>query len=643
MLLKVNNKMVKKGILNQLLQTHDLASIEQHLVYCYLKNKGIDLGSNLILMDYFNGFNELPQLLSSITSLNIASIKELEKHLELMIPVSDRKLNGAFFTPDYIVDFIVNEIAPKESETNLDPSCGCGAFLVGLVDYYKKKFNKPIRKIIKENIFGSDILAYNIHRAKLILTIYALQNGEQVYENDFNLYHQDSLRVHWKQKFDNVVGNPPYVKFQDLTDENRDFLVRNCQTVNNGTFNLYFAFFELGYKLLKSGGKLGFITPNNYFTSMAGESLRRFFHQQKCIRRIIDFNHIKVFDARTYTAITFLNKQQNDAIFYDRINEDYNPEFFLAKVNGSPNYWENLNVKKWRLLKKDEQENIRIIENIGTSIGKLFNISVGIATLRDNVFFVDGSDRKNDYYLKVTPNGCFEIEKDVLKSVYKISDFKTQHEVFANSRKIIFPYKIINDAATPIPENEFKSKFPKCYEYLLSEKQSLLNRDKGKVKYEPFYIWGRTQGLTKTGKKILTPTFSQHPRFLLVDEHESFFTNGYGIFFKEEKTTGLFDEQISLISRVENIDVVQKILNSFIMEYYVGRTSVSIAGGYPCYQKNFIEKFSIPALTSLQIETIRNLKDKKEIDQFLIGIYHLNLPDPNLLSYIESKSLIKSV
>ena len=117
--------------------------------------------------------------------------------------------------------------------------------------------------------------------------------------------------------FDNIVGNPPYVKFQDLTNDNRNYLAKHWTTVEGGTFNLYFVFFELGYKLLKPTGKLGYITPNNYFTSLAGEALRKYFFHQKCVTRIIDFSHKKVFDAQTYTAITFLNKQQNEAITYD--------------------------------------------------------------------------------------------------------------------------------------------------------------------------------------------------------------------------------------------------------------------------------------------------------------------------------------
>ena len=622
--------MIKKGILNQLIQTHDLTSLEKHLIYSYLTNNKLSFDKNPILTSYFKDFEQNPQLYFDTSSLNISSIKELENYLELIIPVGDRKFNGAFFTPDYIIDFIINEIQPKENDTNLDPSCGCGAFLVGLTDYYKRTFNKPIKKIIKENIFGSDILEYNIHRAKLILTIYALQNGVQLKDSDFNLYHQDSLRTSWKMSFDNIVGNPPYVKFQDLTDDNRNYLAKHWTTVEGGTFNLYFAFFELGYKLLKPTGKLGYITPNNYFTSLAGEALRKYFLHQKCVTRIIDFSHKKVFDAQTYTAITFLNKLQNEAITYDRIKDGYSPELFLANANGSPNYLENLNVKKWRLLKTDEQQNIKTIETIGKPIGKLFDICVGIATLKDEIFFIDGSKQKNGCYIKTTDNGTFEIEKEIVKPVYKISDFRTQDEVEHNTRKIICPYNIKNGIATAIPESDFKKKYPKCYAYFLSEKENLLARDKGKVTFEPFFVWGRTQELTRKGKKILNPTFSQHPRFLLVEEEEGFFTNGYGLYFREQESNGLFSEIVNPITKLENIDVVQKILNSVVMDYYVTKTSVAIEGGYPCYQKNFIEKFTIPELTQEEIEIIRSLTNPQEIDEFLIDKYHLSLPLPNL-------------
>lgn len=614
--------MIKKTILNELIVAHDVKCLEQHLVYAFLINNKIDFSKSTIILSYFKDFEQVSKLYFYTSSLPINTIKELENCLELIIPVEDRKLNGAFFTPDYIIDFIVNEIKPKEGDTNLDPSCGCGAFLIGLVDYYKQNFNKSVKKIVKDNIYGSDILAYNIERTKLLLTIFALQNDEILENEDFNLFHQDSLKARWDVQFDNIVGNPPYVKFQDLSDENRAYLVENWTTVDGGTFNLYFAFFELGYKLLKPTGQLGYITPNNYFTSLAGEAIRRYFQQKKCVSRIIDFSHKKVFDAQTYTALTFLNKRENEAILFDRIKEGYTPDTFLAKANGSPNFLKDLNYKKWRLLKTDEQATIKALETNGIPIGKLFDICVGIATLKDDVFFVDGVEKGN-YYIKTTEKGIFEIEKDATKSVYKISDFKSQHDTESNLRKIIFPYTVKKGVASAISEEDFKHKFPKCYHYLCSEKEDLMARDKGKVKFEPFFAWGRTQGLTKLGKKILTPTFSQFPRFLIVEEEESFFTNGYGFFFREENKGDLFAETVNPITKVENIDVVQKILNSHWMHYYVSKTSVSIEGGYPCYQKNFIERFTIPELLEKDIKCLRLMNDKREIDDFLGEKYQI--------------------
>lgn len=626
--------MLNKRAISELQKTFDTETLEKSVIYSFLKRMNLSHSKSRILKDYFHNFSNKPELDSEITRLNIRSLKELENYLEILIPEQDRKFNGAFFTPTYIVDFIIRRIKPQEQDRNLDPSCGCGAFLIGLVEYYQKKFITKIRQIINENIFGADILNYNIRRTKILLSIFALQNQEILDEEDFNLSVQDSLRADWRNcfernkagTFDNIVGNPPYVKFQDLSNTNRRFLANNWATIQNGTFNLYFAFFELGFKLLDQHGKLGYITPNNYFTSLAGEPLRRYFQYHQCVSHIVDFSHKKVFDAQTYTAITFLNKKTNSAIYYDRNNEDQPPEMFLKKVDWSPNDIKELNFKKWRLLKSEEQENIKIIESNGTPLNELVDVCVGIATLKDELYFIDSKTEKNGYYLKSINEKVFEIEKHITKSIYKISDFKGQEKCNHNTRRIIFPYKIINGEAIPITAFDLKKESPKCYDYFNHVKDKLKDRDKGKINYEPFYVYGRTQGLTKTGKKIVTPTFSQFPRFMVVLEEDALFCNGYGLFFKEKKPLpSLFNNKPNLLSQVENTNLLQKVLNSYVMHYYVSRTSVSIEGNYLCYQKNFIEKFTIPNFTENELETLMRLNEKKEIDHFLINKYRLNL------------------
>jgi len=622
--------MVRVGIINQIIKDFKIDDIEKHLIYYYIIKFTLSLKKNSILIKYFKKFEINKNILERIEYLEIQTIKDLEKYLELLIPKDDRKLNGAFFTPDFIINYIINELKPRQGDLNLDPSCGCGAFLVGLTEYYKTKYKKPIKSIIKENIFGSDILEYNIRRSKLILTLYALQHNENLSDDDFNLYNQDSLRAHWKQKFDIIVGNPPYVKFQDLSDANRNYLVKKWNTIKGGTYNLYFVFFELGYNLLTEKGKLGYITPNNYFTSLAGESLREYFEEKRCIYKIVDFSHKKVFDAQTYTAISFINKSNNLSIKYDRLPDQTAPENFLNDVKWSINTLKDLSSKKWRLLKSDEKENIRNIENIGTHIGELFDINVGIATLKDEVFFVDGAYSDGKYYKKTRTNKNFLIEKNCTRQLYKISDFKNQSQIQENKRRVIFPYKIKKGIAIPYSENEFKSEFPKCYEYLLDCKEILNKRDKGKVVYNPFFIWGRTQGITKRGKKLLTPTFSQYPRFLLVEDEDAYYTNGYGIYFKEITQGSLFSGPKNLIACIENIDIVQKILNSDVMHYYIKKTSVSIEGGYPCYQKNFIEKFTIPIFNEKEILQLRKAKNKKSFNDILIKKYQLSISVSNL-------------
>ena len=254
-------------------------------------------------------------------------------------------------------------------------------------------------------------------------------------------------------------------------------------------------------------------------------------------------------------------------------------------------------------------------------------------------FFVDNSNRKGNYILKTGYDGkLYKIESEITRSVFKISDFKSQNDIPQNARRIIFPYKI-NGSATIIAEELFMQLYPYCYEYLLSVKSELLSRDKGKVQFNPFYAWGRTQGLTKFGKRLLNPTFSQRPRFLLVDDEEALFTNGYGIFFKSQEVQNtLFNQYENPLSNIENIDLVQKILNSDVMHYYISKTSVAIDGGYPCYQKNFIEKFSIPDFSSNELSELRTLTNPLDINELLAQKYQINLSTQKSI-LIDSKQI----
>lgn len=616
-----------------LIKKYSVGDIEKSLVINYLHENNLNTQSHPFICEYLNGYEINEDLMNDIKGFKRNSLAELAVDMELLIPEEDRETNGAFFTPKHIVDYIISTIKPSYDAKVIDISCGCGAFLLGILRYYQSAFNKPLTEVVKTNLHGVDLLDYNVRRAKILIILYGLSYNEIIDAESINVTIGNSLTRSWDTTYDVVVGNPPYVKFQDMEDATRDILANRYDTTSFGSFNLYFAFFEIGLNILKKGGMLGYITPNNYFTSLSGESLRTYFGNNKSISKIVDFNATKVFNVQTYTAITFLTKKQNEHIEYARIKHGENVQDFLDNATFTHNRYEDLQNKKWRLLCGNERELIQTIETIGESIGNLFNIAVGIATLKDEVYFIHPYKEDKKYlYCNNKYQSEFKIEKSITRSLVKISTIKVQEDLEKNQRRIIFPYTCNGGTATVIDEDTMKSKYPCCYEYLSSMKDVLAMRGKGKHVYTPFYAYGRTQGLNKVGAKVYTPTFSQFPRFIYDADEYSLFTNGYALFYKEEVPQGsLFAEtDTQPISMKENADVLVKILNSGLMHFYVSKTSVSIEGGYPCYQKNFIERFTIPTLTNEDIANLRKLNDRDEIDSYLISLYQIKRPSPNL-------------
>ena len=611
--------MSKKIMLN-LLSKNSVEIVEKHLIYKFIQINRVDYLKSPLLSNFLNDFKVDNLIIEAINQIGLKTVKDLEKSLEYLIPESDRKSKGIFFTPETIVNYIVNEVEPKESDTCLDPACGNGAFLIGLIEYFKNMYQKSIKKTVRENIYGWDILSQNIERTKIVIAIYGLLNNEIIDGKDFNLSVRDSLNSIEAPRFDIIVGNPPYIKYQDIDENNRVLMTKKWETTQKGNFNIYFPFFELGYKLLKDTGKLGYITLNSFISSLAGKPLREFFSKNRAIHKLIDFKDQKVFGVSTYTAITFLDKNNNDYLFYSRYDNHQSYEDVLKENIFSKNMYSNLDVKKWRFFKDNEYQTIKRIENIGTPLKELFNISASIATLKDEVYFINGKTLSNGFYTKVTDKRTFQIEEEIVKPVYKISELKSENDIVKNSRFIIFPYYEKNGNYIPIQEIEFKQKYPECYKYLLSEKDILLARDKGKKDFNPFYVWGRNQGLTNKGIKLLTPTFSYKPRFFISKEEDSYFTNGYGIFFKDYENS-LFNGECKL-SNPENIELLKKILNSKVMELYIKLTSTSIQGSSYCYQKNFIESFSIPYFSDSELNKLKYLNTEK-LEDFLFKKYNL--------------------
>ena len=175
-------------------------------------------------------------------------------------------------------------------------------------------------------------------------------------------------------------------------------------------------------------GTLGFITQNNLFNSFAAENLRKKLQEDKEIKLIIDFADYKIFKkANAYTALLFFGNNINDSFDYKKITKDIEEKLMIK--NYSKVKFNSLDYKKWRLGSEEQLNAIYKIENEFNKLKNIANIRVGIATLKDKVFFVDDSN---------------QIENKITKKLIKINEYKKSEELKKNKLKVIFPYFCIS-------------------------------------------------------------------------------------------------------------------------------------------------------------------------------------------------------
>ena len=600
---------MKKRV-HKLLKKYDVNTIEKSLIQIFLNQHDLK-SNNLFLNEYLSSFEMINEedinniILKDCESL---SFESLEMYFELLFSSKDKKLGGIFYTPEYISNFIINEVIMDNPNIKiLDPSCGAGIFCYVSVLHLNDKFpNKSIVDIIENNIYACDIDPVSTNRTKIILILTALLHGENPTNINFNIITKDSLRkeLDWKQEFpevfenggfDAVVGNPPYIRIQNIPDESKKYLHENWHSMKTGNVDIYYAFIELGLNLLNKNGKLGFITPNSHFNTSSGKNLRKLLKKNKNIQKIINFDYIKVFKGvNVYSCISILTKKKNHNIRYCKITKE------LTELNLDENDYKIVNYNNldddniWNFLTDYEIKRKYMIENAGSRLIDFCDINVGIATLSDYIYLL------NDYTIEVDGE-TFNIEPEICKPIIKASKIHNEEDIKNNTLKIIWPY---TNEAKLIPENEMIKKYPHAYNYLKVMK-SKLKRDNSKPNHYGWYAFGMNQSLkTSFGKKLLTSTMNLKPNFIYCEDEDSTFLNGYQV-----KTKKM------------DLKVLQKILNSSIMEEYIEMTSKSYQGGWKSYAKSYIQNFAIPYLKKEEIEYLKNENDKEKIDEFLENIY----------------------
>ena len=560
------------------------------------------------------------------------AIEELIELFEFVISPQDKEVNGAVFTPEYIRKHIVQQTIEKYSTKALsdlkfgDIACGCGGFFKTITEVLVNETDKNYFEIYRDNIYGLDIQEYSIKRTKILLSLLAIINNEDCELFEFNLYCGNALSFDWKtvetlnenNGFDIIVGNPPYVGSSKMDEETKD-LLKNWSVSSTGKPDLYIPFFEIGMENLNKNGVLGYITVNTFYKSLNGRSVRSYFSKNQFDLSIIDFGGEQLFKKRsTYTCICIIGKIESSSVKYVKSLSNK-----IQKIKSS-NYitipYANLDdFNGWYLINKKIQKNISKIESCGTPLGEKFEIRNGFATLKNNIYVFKPIKEDNEFYYLLKDGIEYKIEKSICRNAIKPNTLKSENELIEKSEKLIFPYQIEitktglfdkeEKILKTITELEFKINYPFTFKYLLTNKKTLALRDKGKRQYDQWFAFGRNQALTLSGYKLLFPYITNKPCFVITEDTDLLFYNGYAILSKS----------------VEELLLLQKILMSRVFWYYIEHTSKPYAGNYFSVAKNYIKSFGICDLSADETEILSNLIEQDEIDVFLMDKYNIKL------------------
>lgn len=257
----------------------------------------------------------------------------------------------------------------------VDPACGSGAFLISAFrrllveriaaarDVERARGAIPgaidemplISTILRANIYGVDINPASVEIAKLALWLHSarasaplsslehtIRIGNSLVGEDFwagrqrTAESEERIRTFdWRAAFpevwpagreggfDIVLGNPPYVKLQNLMTVDPDVVAYltaersrdTYQSARTGNFDLYLPFIEKGLRLLTPGGRMAFIAPSLWPMNQYGEGLRRLVRRGRNLDRWLDFKSHQIFeDVITYTALQFFTRDSNDVV-----------------------------------------------------------------------------------------------------------------------------------------------------------------------------------------------------------------------------------------------------------------------------------------------------------------------------------------
>lgn len=508
------------------------------------------------------------------------------------------RTTGAVFTRPEVVSYMMREVMRaggfrKWSDLKvLEPSCGDGAFVLPIVDALVAERPAWDDKSLDRFLLAFDISERSIANVKALSASKLRDAGcpvgivERLVEQWFR--REDFLLHDFSEEFDVVIGNPPYIRFDNLGREQQQAYKERYTTFSERC-DIYVPFFERALSLLSSRGVFSFICSNRFVRCSYGKRLRRMISGNFHVALYLNMEHTQPFetDVSAYPAIYVIDRRIGRETYSGEVASlgrgslrRYRtglPKTSLSRFErwyGGDDAWVSTDSAE-----RDRLESIsRTFPTIEQSGGGT-KVGIGVASGADDIY--------------VDPPVNADIECSCLLPLVASEDIR-DGRIEWKRRYMLNPYDQRDDRRMLD-----LSMFPKASAYLNRHADRLKSRYCARMHPD---AWYRTLDKIKysilRAAKILLPDI-QHGGNVALDERGEFYPH-HNVYW--------------ITSRAWNLRALCVILRSSFVTEQIRRVSVQMRGGSIRYQAQNLRNVHVPAWSSLEEGDIAALAGLYEED-----------------------------
>lgn len=234
--------------------------------------------------------------------------------------------HGEVFTRGWVVELILDLVAytPDKDLCGLklvEPACGGGAFLGAIASRVSascRAHGRPLSEAVTA-VQAFDLLEHNVAQSRALIARTLRDDGWASAE-------AETVATAWVRqgdylvdadpddRADYVVGNPPYIRLEDVPDGRMAAYRASCPTMS-GRADIYIGFYETALRSLKPGGRLAFICADRWMRNQYGRALRRLVTRRFSMDLVLVMHDVDAFEERVsaYPAITLISHRPQGA------------------------------------------------------------------------------------------------------------------------------------------------------------------------------------------------------------------------------------------------------------------------------------------------------------------------------------------